>query len=126
MTLIELMIVISIIAVLLVVIVPRLRRVQDRARLTACVTNLKTLALALTIYSNDTMGKYPSSLPLLVPDYIQKMPECPSALRATYIQGYSINDNADTFTVACKGRYHAPSGYGADEPYFLSTRGIGP
>lgn len=52
-TLIELLVVISIIAVLAAILFPVFARVRENARKTACLSNLKQLALALHMYAQD-------------------------------------------------------------------------
>jgi prepilin-type N-terminal cleavage/methylation domain-containing protein len=126
-TLIEMMIVVSIIAILAVVIIPRFRRLQDKANLTGCVSNLKSLATAIQLYSIDSSGENPPSLSLLVPDFIRRMPLCPAAgQQETYSGGYVFSDVEETFTVSCRGRFHAASGLAEDQPFYSSRSGIGP
>jgi prepilin-type N-terminal cleavage/methylation domain-containing protein len=60
-TLIELLIVIAIIAVLMAVLIPALNRAKEMGKRAACMNNLKTLALAWTLYCSDHEGLMPSS-----------------------------------------------------------------
>ena len=56
-TLIELLVVIAIIALLLAMLMPALERARELARRAACTANLKDLALAWLMYSDDNNGK---------------------------------------------------------------------
>lgn len=52
-TLIELLVVVAIIAVLVSMLLPALRGARNAARVTVCLANQKSLALAYTLYAND-------------------------------------------------------------------------
>ena len=54
-TLLELLIVISIIALLTGILVPSLRRARDITRRTKCLANLHNISLALSVYDSDVL-----------------------------------------------------------------------
>lgn len=56
-TLIELLVVIAIIALLLAMLMPALERARELGRRTVCAANLRDLALAWGMYSDDNNGK---------------------------------------------------------------------
>src|SRR5215831_778868 len=58
-TLIELLVVIAIIAVLAALLFPVLASSQQKARKTACLSNLRQVGVAITIYASDNSGNIP-------------------------------------------------------------------
>lgn len=60
-SLIELLVVISIIAVLMGIILPVLPRARDAAKRAACGANLHGVGQAFTIYTNNNRGEYPKA-----------------------------------------------------------------
>ena len=58
-TLIELLVVIAIIAILASILLPVLSQVQERARLTGCVNNLRQFGLAVIYFADDNDDRVP-------------------------------------------------------------------
>ncbi len=58
-TLIELLVVIAIIAVLAAILFPVFARAREKARSTACISNLKQIGLAMAMYCSDYDGHFP-------------------------------------------------------------------
>ncbi|MFP4496689.1 MAG: type II secretion system protein [Vulcanimicrobiota bacterium] len=83
-TLIELMIVIAIISILASIIIPNIARARARAQLTACMENIKSIYISMTMYEadhpiNDFDWHEVLSTSPLYPDYIATIPTCPAS-----------------------------------------------
>ncbi len=61
-TLIELLVVIAIIAILAAILFPVFARARAKAQQTACLNNIKNLALAFKIYTSDYSAYYPADV----------------------------------------------------------------
>lgn len=126
-TLIELMVVLSIISVLISILLPNLRRSVERTDLTSCKENLRNVSIVLQQYSNDNNNVFPATLTSLVPTYLRAVPTCPAVGSDTYTPGYTTVSSPDqNFTVACNGTNHSDMALGANQPFYSLTSGLGP
>ncbi|MGB9881144.1 MAG: DUF1559 domain-containing protein [Anaerolineae bacterium] len=67
-TLIELLVVIAIIAILAAILFPVFAKAREKARQSACLSNVKQMAFAVHSYMNDWDNSYPSSARYPTPD----------------------------------------------------------
>ena len=121
-TLIELMIVIAIIAILAAILVPNFMRARASGQLTACESNIKNEGTALEMYATDNVGRYPTAMADLTPDYLQKLPICPST-----DDEYELTSQQapDSYTVACTGaNAHSAVGLETGYPQYSSRQGL--
>jgi prepilin-type N-terminal cleavage/methylation domain-containing protein/prepilin-type processing-associated H-X9-DG protein len=125
-TLVELLVVISIIAMLLAVLMPALSKAREQGRQVICRTNEKTLVMAARLWSNDNddwvvagdwfkakgdNGKYESSLQPYTNAKIgqsQTVLCCPSAANLNFKQdksgsGFAPAGGSKTFTYGVNG-----------------------
>ncbi|NLO06332.1 MAG: prepilin-type N-terminal cleavage/methylation domain-containing protein [candidate division WS1 bacterium] len=98
-TLIELLVVIAIIAILAAILFPVFARAREKARQSACLSNVKQISLAILMYSQDyderLPMRYDSSSPRVglmqaTQPYIanQNVHDCPSASHNSVVTSY--------------------------------------
>jgi len=124
-TLIELMIVISIISILMIVLLPNMVRMRAEARVQGCCDNMHHLAIALESYSAENSTHYPTALSLITPKYISVIPTCASSgSNEQYVAGYSAQSNPDEFTIMCRGTFHNDIHIPSDYPQYTPHSGL--
>ena len=96
-TLIEVLVVVAIIALLVAVLIPSLKKARDNAKLTACKANLHDLGVATTSYSVEYKGWFPPSP--YIGSIIWQGCDNPAADDNLFVLWYcKLAKNADIFT----------------------------
>jgi len=97
-TLIELLVVIAIIAILASILFPVFAKAREKARQTQCTSNVKQLALAIQMYSQDNGSQYPgidgSGWVSKIASYLgssTQMFQCPSDTTGDGVVSYALS-----------------------------------
>lgn len=77
-TLIELLVVIAIIGILSSVVLASLNTARAKGRDARRVSDIKQIQLALELYADQNLGRYPTALSAVAPTYISTLPKDPS------------------------------------------------
>jgi prepilin-type N-terminal cleavage/methylation domain-containing protein/prepilin-type processing-associated H-X9-DG protein len=109
-TLIELLVVIAIIGILAAMLLPALNLAREKARTAACLSNLKQIGVALTMYADDSGGNYPVAGGTIG----WNQTDTATGLGSWMQQLYPY--------VKKKEVYHCPSDRRSQFSYFLGTR----
>ncbi len=111
-TLIEVMILISVVAILVSIIFPHISRAKAHDKLKICIQNQKDCAIALEQFKADH-GEYPEVpdensqvlIPLgwtgVIPDYINENTGCPENPGATYLYTITREDTNVWYRLNC-------------------------
>ena len=113
-TLLELLFVIAIIAILSALLLPVLGKAKDKARDTACLSQLKQLGIATRLYAEDDAGVMPMVEPFPSNPYFpqQKLPRICDAL-APYVGKINNDTNTSALVFKCP----------RDNDYFFEVEG---
>jgi type II secretory pathway pseudopilin PulG len=134
-TIIEILIVISILVALLAILLPVFRTVREQAYDTVCVANLRSIGMALEIYADENDGWLPASEPrdkddAVSPDNWYLNPELMDCMNVTpqrNAYGLIVGPSSDGTVLVCPSHFRpkltrvVPPDFPAQErPYALS------
>jgi prepilin-type N-terminal cleavage/methylation domain-containing protein len=98
-TLVELLVVISIIALLLAILMPSLQKAREQGRKVVCMSDFKQLGLGLFMYSNDNKGRWPSKFNVPASDPLASMNGTPIIYYSSWQLALGDKNNPDNTTV---------------------------
>jgi prepilin-type N-terminal cleavage/methylation domain-containing protein len=113
-TLIELMIVVTILAILAAILVPNFKRARAKGQFSGCLSNCKNTGTALEMYAVDHSGRFPDLSGLaglnqaVGHGVIKRLPTCPAAGTCTY-SDYTSDTTPDRYSFTCVGANHRES-----------------
>jgi len=133
-TLVELLVCISVIAVLIGLLIPSLAAVNETARRVVCQSNVRQIGLAVIMYSNDYNGQLPMSRFVSTPGNPSRAPASPEKMitvrvtSADAIEGASHWDGLgllyQTDYLSAPRIFYCPSHRG-ENPYSLYSKAWG-
>ena len=109
-TLIELLVVIAIIGILAALLLPVLSVAKQKAQAAGCISNLRQIGLAMTLYADDFHGLFPESGGTILWNQID--PETQKSSWMQQIVSYARNTNV----------YRCQSDFNGQFSYFNSAR----
>jgi prepilin-type N-terminal cleavage/methylation domain-containing protein len=107
-TLIELMVVLTVIGILASVMLPSFMKSRNTALFTGCQANMRNVSASLENYWLDNDHKYPANLPVMYASQFGKRFWCPNdPAQGDY--GYSLSSVDKLYTIYCMSRHLAGS-----------------
>lgn len=121
-TLIELMVVITIVGILLAILLPNMVRSKYQGQLASCEHNERAVASGMENYATQ-FRRYPDNLPVLFDNRFVQPVSCPSN-RSQY--GLEVDSEGKGFTLYCQGIHHLvlPETVGEGFPQYQPTAGL--
>lgn len=115
-TLIELMIVIAVIAILVGIILPNIRGMQQEARISRVKGELRTLQTAVESYYIHNSNTYPPTTTTLIDSYLDSA--TPRIIEEVFYDPFASSGTEYNYKLSTDGKYYAiwsvgPAGNGA-------------
>ncbi len=123
-TVIEMLIVLSIIGSVVLIALPYMIRARFKADMTSCLAYEKRIAQSLEVRKNSK-GSYPDNLQTLVQENLlpNRIPACPSN-GISYSKTYEISESFDRYTISCPGIHYKLLNVKAGYPQYSSAEGL--
>lgn len=102
------------------ILIPNFVKARTQGQLSVCKSNIRIITVGLETYAVDHGGVYPNSLNELVPEYLKKIPTCPTN-NSSY--KYTVNYDHNQFEIECTGEH---PGLEKGVPYYTSEEGLYP
>lgn len=123
-TVIEMLIVLSIIGSVVMIALPQMIRARFKADMTSCLAYEKRIAQSLEVRKNS-QGSYPENLQILIQENLltTKVPTCPSN-GLSYSETYEVSDSFDRYTISCPGIHYKLLNVKQGFPQYSSAQGL--
>jgi prepilin-type N-terminal cleavage/methylation domain-containing protein/prepilin-type processing-associated H-X9-DG protein len=111
-TLVELLVVVTVIAILAAILYPVFSQVRERARTSGCASNLKQIGHAFTMYTQDFDGAFPTNVFPPSPDAVADDKNDKEGCRPYYVELFPYVRNYSLFICPSRGKGF----YGSQNP----------
>ena len=108
--------------------IPNYLRARTGGQFNTCQSSCREIGVALQMYFVDNGNKFPPSLTMLTPEYLQTIPTCPSSgTNKGYIGSYQVSPDFTAYTFYCAGAHHKRIDKDLrDRPLYNSREGLIP
>lgn len=113
-------------AIFLMQAIPNYLRARTAGLYNGCQSSCKNIGTAMEMYHVDNEKKYPPSLAVLTPGYLNAIPACPaSGTNRGYMGSYRVTADFSAYTFYCAGAHHRGIDRNLrDRPLYNSREGL--